>query len=224
MTRRHIRGELAYLHDHQGHTGHEWFSVTVEPNGERVVRARCEMEADQVLRDVVWSMDAAWRPRDAYVHLSVGGAFKGVAWCRFDGNVAECEGFNAAAGRIRQRLVTDDPIAIFGAHPVAGDAMKPAPFDRGKADRTQSFQSISTSPLPNGASGPILAARRNVFELIGEEQVTVPAGVFACTHFRWHFTEFPPIEIWHHGPDLIPVRVRWDLLQSNYDLVALDVS
>ena len=218
-----IRGELAYIHDAEGPVGHEWFTVSVDAAGGRVVRTRCEMWRDEVLRDVVWSMDERWRPLEGYVRLTLGGSYSGSLWCLFDDNVVVAEGDSVAGGRIRQRLELGEPIAIFGAHPVSGDAMKPAVFDRRRPERRQSFASVSTSPLPNGASGPILTARRNTFEWIGDETITVKAGRFACSRFRWHFTEFPPIEIWSSGPDFLPVRVRWDLLKSNYDLVALAI-
>lgn len=35
VKHRSIRGKLLYLHDTRGETGREWFSVTVQPSGER---------------------------------------------------------------------------------------------------------------------------------------------------------------------------------------------
>ncbi len=223
MNHRTIRGKLLYLHDKRGETGREWFTVTVQPSGERTVRAQCEMEDDQVLRDVIWTMDAAWRPIDAYVRLSVGGAFQGAGWFRCQGNTVECEIDTADAGRLRQRLELGGPAAIFGAHPVSGDAMKVAPFDPDGPKR-QTFEGVSTSPLPNGASGPILTARRFEFESLEPEEVSVPAGTFSCAHFMWHFEEFPPIEIWNAGEDRVPVKLRWDLLDSDYVLSEFEAS
>lgn len=110
-----IRGKLLYLHDTRGETGREWFSVTVQPSGERTVRAQCEMDDEQVLRDVVWTMDADWHPIDAYVRLSVGGAWQGSGWFHCAGAVVTGEIQSAAAGRLRQRLELEAPAAIFGA-------------------------------------------------------------------------------------------------------------
>jgi len=221
MKHRTIRGKLLYLHDERGETGREWFSVTVQPSGERTVRAQCEMEDEQVLRDVVWTMDSAWRPIDAYVRLSVGGAWQGSGWFHCADGLVTGEIQSAALGRVQQRLELDAPAAIFGAHPVSGDAMKVAVFDRDGPPR-QAFEGVSTSPLPNGASGPILAARRYDFEYLGTEDVTVPAGTFSCAHFRWHFQEFAPIDIWNSGTDCIPVKLRWDELESDYVLSEID--
>lgn len=110
-----IRGKLLYLHDTRGETGREWFSVTVQPSGERTVRAQCKMDDEQVLRDVVWTMDADWHPIDAYVRLSVGGAWQGSGWFHCAGAVVTGEIQSAAAGRLRQRLELEAPAAIFGA-------------------------------------------------------------------------------------------------------------
>ncbi len=218
MRHRTFRGKLSYRHDTKGETGREWFNVTVQPDGSRTHRAHCEMDDDGVLRDVVTTMDARWYPKDAYVRLSVGGEFEGSAWFLIDGNRATCESWTKGAGRLKQTMTFDEPVRIFGGHPVSGDAMKPAHFNP-SGPATQEFLMVSTSPLPNGASGPIMAARQGRFELVGEESVTVEAGTFPCRRFRWHFDEFPPIELWNSGPDLIPVKVRWDLLESDYDLV-----
>ena len=65
----------------------------------------------------------------------------------------------------------------------------------------QAFTGVSTSPLPDGASGPILAVRRFDFEYLGEEDLTVPAGSFSCAHFRWHVQDFASIGIWNSLED-----------------------
>ncbi len=222
MKHRTIRGKLLYLHDTRGETGREWFSVTVQPSGERTVRAQCEMEDKQVLRDVVWTMDSDWRPIDAYVRLSVDGVWQGSGWFHCSGNVVTGEIQSAAAGRMQQTFTLDQAPVIFGAHPVSGDAMKVAVFDRTGPRGRQAFTGVSTSPLPDGASGPILAVRRFDFEYLGEEDVTVPAGSFSCAHFSWHFAEFAPIDIWNSGEDCIPVKLRWDELESDYVLSEFD--
>ena len=163
MRHRTICGKLSYRHDTKGETGREWFTVTVQPDGTRTHRAHCEMDDDAILRDVINTMDGNWLPKDSYVRLSVGGVDEGSAWFLIKGNQATCESWSKGGGRLRQAMTFDEPIHIFGGHPVSGDAMKPAHF---KLDgpAKQSFLMVSTSPLPNGASGPIMAARRGVFQ------------------------------------------------------------
>ena len=51
------------------------------------------------------------------------------------------------------------------------------------------------------------------------KSATVDAGTFPRRRFRWHFEEAPPFELWNSGPDLFPVKVRWDLLKPDYYLV-----
>ncbi len=216
-----VRGRLDYIHDQRGETGREWFTITVNADGSRTIRAQCEMDEDGLLRDVIWSLNADWTPVDAYVRLNVGGKFQGAGWFWIDGSEVTGEIFNAGTGRLRQKLALSEPPAIFGAHPVSGDAMKTAKFDRNSADKIQKFQGISTSPLPNGGSGPILTEITMTFEFIGEEEVTVPAGTFQTERFRWHFEQFAPIEIWTMGSDHIPVKLRWDELDSDYLLTEL---
>ena len=128
MNHRTFRGKLLYLHGRRRETGRESFTVTVQPSGERTVRAQFEMEDEQVLREVIWTMDAAWRPIDAYVRRRWG-HIQGAGWFGCDGNAVECEIDTGDAGRLRQRLELGGAAAIFGAHPVSGDAMKVAPFD-----------------------------------------------------------------------------------------------
>jgi hypothetical protein len=216
-----VRGRLDYVHDKRGPTGREWFTITVNPDGSRTIRAQCEMDEDGLLRDVIWSLDADWRPIDAYVRLNVGGKFQGAGWFWINGTEIEGEILNAETGRLRQKLRLDHPPQIFGAHPVSGDAMKTANFDHASKDKIQTFQGLSTSPLPNGGSGPLLTSMVMTFEFIGEETIAVPAGTFETERYRWHFEQFEPIEIWTMGADHVPVKLRWDELESDYLLTEL---
>ncbi len=52
--------------------------------------------------------------------------------------------------------------------------------------------------------------------------MNVPAGSFSCAHFRWHFPEFTPIDIWNNGKDCSPVKLRWDELESDNVLSEFD--
>ena len=221
VKHRTVRGRLDYVHDERGETGREWVTITVNADGSRTIRAQCEMDEDGLLRDVIWSLDSNWRPIDAYVRLNVGGAFQGAGWFWMNGTEIEGEILNAETGRLRQKLRLEHPPAIFGAHPVSGDAMKTANFDRTSKDKIQKFNGLSTSPLPNGGSGPLLTLMVMTFEFIGEETVTVPAGTFETERYRWHFEQFEPIEIWTLGGDHVPVKLRWDELESDYLLSEL---
>lgn len=56
MQHRTYRYKINYIGP-QGERGREWCVVTVHGNGDRTIRARCEMDDSQVLRDVTYTVD-----------------------------------------------------------------------------------------------------------------------------------------------------------------------
>ena len=77
------RGKIVYLTDGVGEEGREYFTVTVQPDGSRTLRAQCEMDNDGLLRDVIYSLDGQWQPEECFVRLTIGGKFQGSAVFRF---------------------------------------------------------------------------------------------------------------------------------------------
>ena len=150
-----IRGKISYIHETSGETGREWFALTIQPNGTKTIRAHCEMDDDAILRDVVWTLGPDGRPIDAYLRLCVDGKLQGMAFFVFSPNRAECTTTTTNGERIHQSLDLTKPVEIFGAHPVSGDGMKTSLFNLA-GPKLQSFSAISSSDLPNGASGPIM--------------------------------------------------------------------
>ena len=114
MQHRTSRGRIDYVRDSGGVSGREWFTVTVQPNGDRTLRAQCEMDDVHLLRDVVQTVDRAWRPVDSFVRLSQGGAFMGAGWFRFTDQAIECEAFTVAEGRVSQVIETGERVRAFG--------------------------------------------------------------------------------------------------------------
>ena len=94
-----IRGTIRYTSDKPERMGkergREYFMITDQSDGTRIVHAHCEIDdAPDVIRDVVLALRPDGRPLDASVRLTVGGRFEGTAWMRFNDNGAECESFN----------------------------------------------------------------------------------------------------------------------------------
>lgn len=224
MRHRTIRGRIAYVHARDGETGREWFTVTVGPDGQRTVRALCEMDDDGVLRDVTYTVDRDWRPQDAYVRLTVRDAFQGAAWFRFADRLIECEAWTAGEGRVRQlREVAHRP-PVFAPHPLACDGWQTAAFDHTRPDRVQVLTGCAnSSPLPNGASGPMIGLIDKRLEYVGEGRITVPAGTFDTRHYRILLPDDrPPLDVWVTGPDRVFVKLTWTLLDSRYELTELE--
>lgn len=222
------RGRIVYMTDGKGEDGRESFTVTVQPDGGRTLRAHCEMDNDELLRDVVLTLDGAWRPLDAFVRLTIGNAFQGSGWFRFSDTVLECETVTRDAGRLSQRLATPVWPPSFGGHPICCDTWhaKAAALRRKDDAREQAVEWIAmSSPLPNGGSGPSLSFAHVDVEFCGTETITTPAGSFETTHVKNYSRRRGrdhPVEIWAWGEDFVPVRCRWDLLGQTYELVELE--
>lgn len=223
---RSYRGKMLYLTDGVGEEGREWFSVTVQPNGERTLRAQCEMDNDRLLRDVVLTVDAEWRPRDAFLRLTVDGRLVGSSWFRFTDHSAECQGFTSRDGRLAQRLEQTDRIHSFGTHSLHGDAWVVARL-RSFRGRPEDFAiaSFASSTLPNGGSGPVLiplAAGFSRIHDLGDDTIEVPGGRFATRHIRIDVPGVDDFDVWAGGEDCLPVRLRSDGLRQTYELVELE--
>ena len=228
------RGKILYVHDERGERGREWFTLTTHPNGDRTVRAMCELYDVDLLRDVIYTVDINWKPIDAYIRLTLKDIYIGSGWFRFTEHKAECETFMKESGRISQWIDLDERPLSFGTHPVICDVWHIGAFDRKSKSRIQTLKgTMVSSPLHTGASGPLLSpvimshkgTHLNEFsiEYMGTEEITVPAGTFQADHFRYLLGEHPSYEIWCHGEHLIPVKLRWDFNETTYYLEEFEV-
>ena len=203
--------------------GRESFFVTVQPDGLRTLRARCELDDDQLLRDVTLTVDAGWRPMTAFIQLTIAGQFAGATWYRFAPNEIVVEGYNAVAGRISQRVPLTRPADAFGAHPIHGDAWNLARL-RLAGGRPINAPRFTSSSMSNGASGPglvLLPENYLVYALAGRDTVTTPSGSYAADHFTMTVTAKKKVNhIWAYGADCIPVRMTTSD-GRNYELVEL---
>jgi len=226
MRHRSYRGKVLYLSDGIGEMGREYFSVTVQPDGERTLRAQCEMDNDRLLRDVLITVGGDWRPRDAFLRLTIEERLVGSSWFHFTDTLAECEGFTARDGRFSQRFERTGGTECFGTHALCGDAWLVARIRNYQGDlKNFALWTFASSILANGGSGPELipldAGYLNIYDL-GPEQVSVPAGTFETHHVRLDVPGVDDFEIWAHGEDSIPVQVRSHVLKQSFELVELE--
>lgn len=193
MKHRTASGKMLYLHHVDGTTrefGREWFSLTEHEDGQRTLRARCEIEAGvvaprEVLREVTYSVDSEFRPIDCYNRLHMNGRFLGSGWMRFTETEAECESWGAALGRVSQVVKLKHPVRSLGSHPVSCDAWHLPQHDLTGVNRVQRHDHVwMTSLEHDGCSAPLLAQLPLSFEYCGRENVTVPAGTFETDHYR----------------------------------------
>lgn len=220
------RGRIAYLRDARGELGREWFSVSVGAE-QRTVRAYCQMDDIALERDVTYSVDRAWRPLDAFVRLARADRFVGASAFWFDDRGVDCEGFTASDGRFSQRVNLPRRTTLFAPHPLVTDGWQAAAFDYARGIGRQRLEwCTNSSPEPDGGSGPNVGVVYKDLEYCGDERVTVAAGTFDARRMKIHplmneMAHWPPLEFWVAGADFLLLRMRWDLLESTYELVEL---
>jgi hypothetical protein len=226
MRHRSYRGKMLYLTDGIGEMGREYFSVTIQPDGSRTLRAQCEMDDDRLLRDVTLTVDARWRPIDAFVRLSILERSVGSTWFHFEGSVARCHGWTAQRGLFEQRLEFPQGIECFGTHALHGDSWVLARL-RAHTGPPEALElaTCATSTLANGGSGPELVSLSPGFAQLrdlGVSQVRVPAGEFACRGVRVLAPGVDDFDVWAGGEDCLPVRLLSRGLHQTYELVEIE--
>jgi len=235
MPHRTLRGTIRYTSDmpHRlgQERGREYFSITDQADGVRVVHAHCEIDdAPNVVRDVLMALDAQGRPIDATVRLTVGDVYEGTGFFRFTQGHAEAETHNRATGRLSQRIELQAPVLALGAHPICGDALTLRLYDIAKGPGREFFPNLMlTSPDHRGATGPALYALGFGLEFVGPESITVAAGRFEALHFRYVDTagqlpqEHPPYDVWctADGNYVFLLGAVGGTMQTRYELVAL---
>ena len=186
MQHQTIDYSIDYLGPDGGKRGQEICTLTTHRNGRRTLRARSEIFDSEVLRDVVYTVDAEFKPVDALVRVSLRDAFVGTGVFLFRDSEAECQSFTAAEGRVSQVLDLPSPTRSFISHAVSGDVWHGAGIDKRLDLGAQPIGDIlSASPLHNGASGPLLCRWPLHAHFLGYEPIKTPAGVFEAEHIRY---------------------------------------
>ncbi len=232
MDHRNSRGKILYIGGDGKERGREWWSMTFHEDGQRTLRAHCEIDDTEVIREVIYTMDQNWKPLDCFNRLHVNRKFLGSGLVFVDGNEAECEVNNIELGRTSQKVSLGGPAQSLTVHPLTCDVFHCAGYDHSKDENPQTLKNVlSTSPLPNGASGPFLTVGTVTVQYDGRETITVPAGTFETDHY--HFVMKPQPDgtekredIWCLPDDFtfVKVTVSGFLKDSRYELVELESS
>lgn len=218
------RGRLAYLGPDGAERGREWFHVTAAMDGSRTMRSVCEIDDSEILRDVTLTVDADYRPLDSYVRVCVADRWVGSGWFTFDQEAACAEVETAALGRLSQRLATGgEHSPMFGAHQVGGDGWQAGLLGPDETGPRRVEGILLSSPLPNGASGPLLAATAMTAERLGPERIRVVAGEFNTEHYRFSPDGLPPEDVWVLPASNTLVRSVWSHYGTSYELTELHV-
>ena len=208
MKHRIIEGRLAYTSrkpEKMGQArGFETFMFTRHADGKVTLRAHCEIEEPEptVMRDIIYGLDEHSQPMDLSVRLTVGDAFMGSGWLRFDGEAVECESWSPSLGRISERVAAELPVDGFGTHPIVSDGYMLS-TKSWTIGQTQKFNCYLPSPDHRGATPPQIAHVKIDARYLGNEEVTVKAGTFQTRHFQFiddgsagMAGEHPPYDLW----------------------------
>jgi hypothetical protein len=212
-----VHGLIGYFR-RGAQTGRERFAITTAADGARTLRAHCEMWDDELLRDVTLAIDADYRPLDAFIRLAQHGKFVGSSWFRFGAGFVECEAWTARDGRVSQRMDWDGWPICFGTHSLITDGWHAQHWHGRDPGR---LSSPVSSNAANGGTGPLIATTEFQLAHHGDETVRVAAGEFACRHFSIAFRSYAPIHFWVTGAQHQFVRMEWDHLDANYELLEL---
>lgn len=192
MQHRTVSGTIRYVSmkpGREGETrGRETFSFTHHKDGSVIMNAHCEIEEPDpcVMRDIICHIGPDRMPRHLLVHLTVADEFLGSGWMHYDPatGMVGCESQSPALGR-HSELREAGAFDAFGTHPVAGDGFSTRLLDTSKGPHRRKLRFFLPSPDHRGATAPQLAEVTMTMEYVGEEEKTVPAGTFACRHFRY---------------------------------------
>ncbi|HEY8350915.1 MAG TPA: hypothetical protein VIK87_00070 [Sphingomonadales bacterium] len=236
-VRRSITGYIRYTSDKPerkgAERGREQFRMDIHQDGSRVIAAHGEIDdAPAVVRDVSLRLGPDNRPLEGFVRIAVGGAFRGSGWFRFADDLAECEAFTTAEGRVTQTMALDKPLVAFGNHAMVNDGFLLSLYDLSQGPGVQVIRDILlSSPDHRGATGPLLFRTDLAIEYVGPTKLTVAAGRFDALHFRMVDVPglpeaYPPYDLWctADGDYVLLKATVGGYMMTAYELTAYDAT
>jgi hypothetical protein len=224
---RFVQGYIAYLAGadtpHAKEFGREFFSMSIQADGLRTMRAVCEFDAEGITRDVTYTVGRDFKPIECYVRVALKDRPVGSGWFRFTDNTAEGEAFTSSEGRFSQHIKVPERVKAFGSHPICSDILRLAHLKAERAGETQTLTNcMNSSPLAHGESGPMLGQRDYTYIYRGAETITVGAGTFNCHRFDWPVRAGKTLCMWT-TEDFLPIRMVFPEGHKTYDLMDLKV-
>lgn len=221
-----IEGQISYFDgtgDQRVESGREKFSVSIQDNGKRTLRAVCEFDDAGILRDVVYTVDRNFQPIEAYIRI-VDGASVGSGWFLFSETHAECEAVVPNRGRIKQSIPVSQRVKAFGSHAICSDVWRLSQLERSSIGTPQLLtHAMNCSPIGRGfgEEGPELNEQDYHYVYQGRETIDVQAGIFDCHKFEWTLMSGMKLELWTTENDFLPIRVLSPETENEYELVSL---
>ena len=204
--------------------GREFFSMSIQADGLRTMRAVCEFDEEGITRDVTYTVGKDFKPIECYVRVALESRPVGSGWFRFTDDMAESEAYTSSEGRFSQRIKLTQRVNAFGSHPICSDILRLAHLKAEQPDKPQKLENcMNSSPLAHGESGPILGMRNYTYIYRGAETIKVGAGTFKCQRFDWPVREGKTLCMWTTPDDYLPVRMVFPEGHKTYDLMELKI-
>lgn len=196
-------------------TGEEEFALTTHEDGTRTVHARNRSENFNMQRHVAHRVDENFRPLETTAVYYILGEWRGTGWFAVTGNelraiVKSPEGITEQAIEVPDRF-------SFVPHPLSTNAWHGASYDREKGG-VQTITWYNLEAGAQGASSMLGELSEHELELIGQKELTTPAGTFLVDHWRTGTVDY-----YTTGPDMMMVQFDWADKDNQYILTELIV-
>ncbi len=215
-------GRLSYLKKSTGQErGHEDWQLTRNRDGSVTMHCLAMTDDSQIVRDVTYTRGRDGRPADVFVRLQVANRLVGTGYFRIEGNTLVAVTDSAETGHSVQ--IVNIPTDYFSivTQAVMLDGWAIFNYDRAR-EGEQKRAVYNTSTRRDGTDGPL--GRLGFFRLnmLGVEEVTVPAGTFKAAHFTIDSdeTEVSTSHLWVAGEDKILLRYDWGVMDYEYVLTS----
>lgn len=209
-------GRISYRRKSTGvERGREDWWLTRNRDGATTMRALAMTDDSQVVRDVVYTRDSRGFPTDAFIRLQVGERYIGSGYFRVEGDRLHIVTDGKDNGHSEQSVPIPTDFFSITTHSIILDGWLLFNYDRSKGgEQIRTF--YNTSTRWNGTDGPLGRLEPFRIRLVGEEELTVPAGTFKATHFTLDsdILNVPTSHIYVTGEDRILLKYDW----ADYDL------
>ena len=222
---RYQNGRLSYRKKSTGgERGREDWSLTRNRDGTVTMRCLSITDDSKLVRDVIYTSSKSGRPVDAFVRLQAANQLIGIGYFRVYGDRMDVITDGIETGHSVQTVEVPANFFSITTHAQMPDAWMYFNYDRALGgEQIRTF--YNTSARLDGADGPLGRMEKCRVQLIGEEEVEVPAGRFKATHFQMDSDnlEVPASNLWVAGEDKILLRCDWGELDLEYVLTSWKV-
>lgn len=215
-------GRLSYLKKSTGQErGREDWQLTRNRNGSVTLRSLAMTDDSKIVRDVVFTRGKDGRPADAFIRLQIGDKLIGTGCFRIENDKLVVVADSSDTGHVIQTLnVPTDAFSIV-TQALMLDGWAIFSYDRARGgEQLRTFYNAAIRWNGSGSmGGPLGRVETFRLNMIGEEEITVPAGTFKAVHFTIEYDErkAPTSHFWVAGEDKI--LLRCDLGEMDHEYV-----